>query len=176
MNKRDFPALNQEVYGKPLVYFDNAATTQKPQSVIEAITHFYTFDNANVHRGVHALSTRADKAYEAARNRVKQFINAKYSKEIIFVRGTTEGINLLSHFINKGDTVIISAMEHHANIVPWQLMGAQLQVIPVLDNGELDMAAFKHMLKSKAKLLSISHMSNTLGTINPVKEIIASCS
>ncbi len=173
MNRQDFPALNQQVYGKPLVYFDNAATTQKPQAVIDAISHFYQNNNANVHRGVHALSERADKAYENARKSVKEFINAKHTQEIIFVRGTTEGINLLSHMINKGDEVIISAMEHHANIVPWQLREAKLNVIPLLDNGELDLNAYKNMLNETIKLVSITHMSNTLGTINPVKEMIA---
>lgn len=173
MNRQDFPALNQQVYGKPLVYFDNAATTQKPVTVIEAVNYFYQHDNANVHRGVHALSERADKAYEAARARIKEFINAKDCKEIIFVRGSTEGINLLSGLISKGDEVIISAMEHHANIVPWQLAQAKLNVIPIFDNGELDLEAYKNMLNSNIKLVSITHMSNTLGTINPVKEMIA---
>ncbi|MFA6037867.1 MAG: SufS family cysteine desulfurase [Legionellales bacterium] len=173
MNKQDFPALNQDVYGKPLVYFDNAATTQKPQVVIDAVSRFYENDNSNVHRGVHALSARADKAYEAARDSIKNFINAKSRKEIIFVRGSTEGINLLSGFIKAGDEVIISGMEHHANIVPWQLAGAKLNVIPVLDNGELDLNAYKNLLNSNIKLVSITHMSNTLGTINPVKEMIA---
>ncbi|MGA2654955.1 MAG: cysteine desulfurase, partial [Gammaproteobacteria bacterium] len=173
MNRQDFPALNQQVYGKPLVYFDNAATTQKPQVVIDAISHFYQNNNANVHRGVHALSERADKAYENARTCIQKFINAKHAHEIIFVRGTTEGINLLSQFVQPGDEVIISAMEHHANIVPWQLRGAKLNVIPVLDNGELDLNAYKNMLNKNIKLVSITHMSNTLGTINPVKEMNA---
>lgn len=171
--REDFPALNQQVYGKPLVYFDNAATTQKPTTVIDALAHFYQNDNANVHRGVHALSERADKAYEAARQRIKEFVNAKDTQEIIFVRGATEGINLLSHFIAKGDEVIISAMEHHANIVPWQLLEANLNVIPINDVGELDLTAYKSMLSKNIKLISITHMSNTLGTINPVKEMIA---
>ncbi len=170
--RADFPALNQQVHGKPLVYFDNAATSQKPQAVIDAISHFYQHDNANVHRGVHALSERADQAYEAARTRIKDFINAKYSEEIIFVRGTTEGINLLSRWVKPGDNIIISAMEHHANIVPWQLIGAKLNVIPVNSQGELDVEAYKQLLNTNIKLVSITHMSNALGTINPVKEMI----
>lgn len=170
--REDFPLLSQLAHGHPLVYFDNAATTQKPRSVIDALSHYYQNDNANVHRGVYALSARADQSYEAARNKIKQFINAKSDKEIIFVRGATEGINLISCFVNKGDEVIISAMEHHANIVPWQLAGAKLSVIPMNEDGTLDINAFRKMISSHTKLVSVTHMSNTLGTINPVQEII----
>ncbi|HLF66906.1 MAG TPA: cysteine desulfurase [Gammaproteobacteria bacterium] len=179
--RKDFPALNQSVYGMPLAYLDNAATTQKPQCVIDALTHFYQHDNANVHRGVHALSERADKSYEAARSTIKEFIHAKSTQEIIFTRGATEGINLLAYsfgeaYVNEGDEIIISAMEHHANIVPWQLLckrkGAKLIISPINDQGELDLSAFKTLLNARTRLVSITHMSNTLGTINPVAEII----
>lgn len=176
-----FPALQQQVYGKPLVYLDSAATAQKPQSVIDAMNDFYMLNNANVHRGVHALSMRADKAYEAARDKVVDFIHAKSRKEIIFTSGTTDAINLVASslgdlHIQSGDEIIISGMEHHANIVPWQLLcerkNAVLKIIPVLDNGTLDMPAFYQLLNDKTKLVSICHISNALGTINPIKEII----
>jgi cysteine desulfurase/selenocysteine lyase len=179
--RAQFPALDQRVYGHPLVYLDNAATTQKPISVLEAMDEFYKHNNANVHRGVHALSMRADKAYEAARSKVASFIHAKSTDEIIFTRGTTESINLVAQslgeiHIHAGDEILVSGMEHHANIVPWQMLcerkGAFLKVIPVLDNGTLDMALFQSLLNEKTKLVAISHISNVLGTINPIKEII----
>ncbi len=180
--RRDFPVLNQLVYGKPLAYLDNAATTQKPQIVIDALINFYQNDNANVHRGVHALSERADAAYEAARLKIKEFIGAKSTEEIIFTRGATEAINLVAYsfgeaFIHEGDEIIISAMEHHANIVPWQLLckrkSATLIVTPINDKGELDLAVFKQQLSARTKLVCITQMSNTLGTINPAEEVIA---
>ncbi len=176
-----FPALNQQVYGKPLVYLDNAATTQKPSTVIEAVNYFYKHDNANVHRGVHALSMRADKAYETVRDKVAEFIHAGSRTEIIFTRGTTESINLVANslgeiHVHEGDEIIISGMEHHANIVPWQMLcerkKAVLRVVPVLDDGSLDMDSFKSLLTDKTKLVSVTHVSNALGTINPIQEII----
>jgi cysteine desulfurase / selenocysteine lyase len=179
--REDFPVLAQKIYGHPLVYFDNAATTQKPLPVIESLVNFYNTDNANVHRGVHALSERADQAYELARSKVKTFLNAKSCEEIIFTSGATEGINLIAHsfgekFIHQGDEIIISAMEHHANIVPWQLLcdktGAKLIITPITDEGELDLSVFKQQLNANTKIVSMVHMSNTLGTINPIKEII----
>lgn len=179
--REDFPILQQKVHGHPLVYLDNAATTQKPLTVVEAMNHFYHQNNANVHRGVHTLSERADASYEGAREKIRNFIHAKSCEEIIFVRGTTEGINLIAHsfgdkYIQAGDEVIISAMEHHANIVPWQLLcerrGAKLVVIPISNDGELDLNYFKNALNEKTKLVSIVHMSNTLGTINPIHDII----
>lgn len=176
-----FPAINQTVYGKPLVYLDNGATSQKPQVVIDAIRNFSALDNANVHRGVHALSMRADKAYEEARDNVQRFINAASRKEVIFTKGTTESINLVAFsfgqaFVKPGDEIIITEMEHHANIVPWQQMcertGATLKVVPILDNGTLDMQAFADTLSDKTRLVSVTHVSNTLGTINPIEQII----
>lgn len=177
-----FPTLNQSVYGKPLVYLDNGATTQKPLQVIDALEQYYMHDNANVHRGVHALSQRADKAYEGSREKVRAFINAASTKEVIFTKGTTDSINLLAAsfgdaFIHAGDEIIITGMEHHANIVPWQQLcqrkRAVLRVIPVLDNGELCMETYRSLLSSKTKLVSVVHVSNTLGTVNPIKDIIA---
>lgn len=179
--KSQFPALNQEVYGKPLVYLDSAATSQKPQSVIDAMSIFYSHDNANVHRGVHALSMRADKSYESVRDKVAQFINAPSRVEVIFTSGTTAAINLVASalgeiHIQAGDEIIVSGMEHHANIVPWQLLcerkKAVLRVIPVLDDGTLDMPAFYSLLNERTKFVSLCHVSNALGTINPIKEII----
>lgn len=179
--RRDFPILGREVYGKPLVYLDNAATTQKPQCVIDSISDAYRNVNANVHRGVHFLSLEATDMMEAARETVRQFIGAGSKEEVIFTRGTTESINLLassfSHaFIKEGDEVIISGMEHHSNIVPWQLQaeryGFSLKVIPVTDSGELDLEAFKGLISDKTRLVSITHVSNVLGTANPVSEII----
>ncbi len=176
-----FPILNQEVYGKPLVYFDNAATTQKPLSVINALTDYYSELNSNVHRGVHFLSNKASKAYEEARSNVQHFLGAKHSHEIIFTRGATEAINLVAYtygrkFIGKDDEIIVSEMEHHSNIVPWQMLceekGAKLRVIPLLDDGTLDFDAFLALLNPKTRLLCITHISNTLGTINPVKKYI----
>ena len=180
--RRDFPILGREVYGKPLVYLDNAATTQKPQCVIDAISEAYCNVNANVHRGIHFLSQQATDMMEAARDKVRQFIGAGSTEEIIFTRGTTESINLLASsfaqaFLKEGDEVIISGMEHHSNIVPWQIQagryGFKLKVIPVTDLGELDMDAFSAMLSDKTKLVSITHVSNVLGTVNPISEIIS---
>lgn len=180
--RKDFPILGREVYGKPLVYFDNAATTQKPQCVIDAISEAYCNENANVHRGIHFLSQHATDLMESARDKVRQFIGAGSTEEIIFTRGTTESINLLassfsSAFLKEGDEVIISGMEHHSNIVPWQIQseryGFRIKVIPVLDNGELDLEAFKALVSDKTRLVSITHVSNVLGTVNPVSEIIS---
>ena len=180
--RRDFPILGREVYGKPLVYLDNAATTQKPQCVIDAISEAYCNVNANVHRGIHFLSQQATDMMEAARDKVRQFIGAGSTEEIIFTRGTTESMNLLASsfaqaFLKEGDEVIISGMEHHSNIVPGQIQaqkyGFKLRIIPVTDLGELDMDAFSAMLSDKTKLVSITHVSNVLGTVNPVSEIIS---
>ncbi|HEY0841939.1 cysteine desulfurase [Methylotenera sp.] len=179
--RKDFPILHTSLYGKPLVYFDNAATTQKPSIVIEAENHYYRHINANVHRGIHTLSQQATEAFEATRNKIRQFINARYEHEIIFVRGTTEAINLVAQSFGRsrfkaGDEIIISAMEHHSNIVPWQILcqqtGAALRIVPVSDDGELDINAYQALLKPKTKLVAITHVSNTLGSINPVKTII----
>jgi cysteine desulfurase/selenocysteine lyase len=179
--REDFPVLHQKINQHPLVYLDNAATTQKPLAVIEALDYFYRHDNSNVHRGIHTLSERATEAYEQARESVRQFINAKHSKEIIFLRGTTEAINLVAQSYGRtrlqaGDEIIISAMEHHSNIVPWQLLAEQvgcvLKVIPVNDAGELDLTAYEQLLNARTKLVAVSHMSNVLGTINPVTEMI----
>jgi cysteine desulfurase/selenocysteine lyase len=176
-----FPILNREVKGKPLVYFDNAATAQKPQTVIDALVNYYTGYNANIHRGIHTLAEEATAAYEATRDAVKQFINASSGEEIIFTRGTTEGINLVSSAwgrqnIKAGDEIIISAMEHHSNIVPWQILceekNAVLKIIPISDNGELLMAEFEKLLGPKTKLVSVVHVSNALGTVNAAREII----
>ncbi len=180
--REQFPILNREVNGKQLVYFDNAATTQKPQRVIDAVKNYYEFENANVHRGIHYLSELATDKYEDSRVKVQKFLNAKESSEIVFTRGTTEGINLLSvslcrdDFFKEGDEIIISNMEHHSNIVPWQLIakrtGIKLKVVPITDAGELDFDAYKNLFSSKTKFVSLVHVSNTLGTINPVKEAI----
>jgi cysteine desulfurase/selenocysteine lyase len=179
--RADFPILHQEVNGKPLVYFDNAATSQKPKQVIDALVHYYEFDNANIHRGIHTLAERATTAFEATRERLQSFINAAEKEEIIFTKGTTEGINLVAQsygrkFLKAGDEILISGMEHHSNIVPWQMLcsqtGAVLKVIPVLENGELDIAALDSLISEKTKLIAIVAISNALGTINPIKEII----
>lgn len=179
--REDFPILARTVYGKPLVYLDNGATTQKPRCVVDAITDEYYSVNANVHRGVHFLSQKATELHEAARETVRRFINAASSSEIIFTRGTTESINLMAFsfgeaFLKEGDEVIVSAMEHHSNIVPWQMLGlrkgVRLRVIPISDAGELDMEEFGRMFNEKTRLVSVAHVSNVLGTINPVKEII----
>lgn len=176
-----FPVLHQEVHGKPLIYFDNAATTQKPQSVMDALQNYYSLDNSNIHRGAHALADRATRYYENTRIAVQQFINAPEPEEIIFTKGTTESINLVAatfgrKFIEEGDEVIISTMEHHSNIVPWQMLceekGAVLKIIPITESGELILDEFEKLLTEKTKLVSIVHVSNALGTINPVKEII----
>ena len=179
--RRDFPILGREVYRKPLVYLDNAATTQKPQCVIDAISEAYCNVNANVHRGIHFLSQQATDMMEAAREKVRQFIGAGTTEEIIFTRGTTESMNLLASsfaqaFLKEGDEIVISGMEHHSNIVPWQIQaqryGFKINVIPVTDLGELDMEAFKALLNSRTRLVSITHVSNVLGTVNPISEII----
>jgi cysteine desulfurase/selenocysteine lyase len=176
-----FPVLHQEVNGKPLIYFDNAATTQKPQSVLDALTGYYQNDNSNIHRGAHTLADRATRHYEETREGVKNFINANESAEVIFTKGTTESINLVASsygrkFITKGDEIIISTLEHHSNIVPWQMLceekEAVLKVIPINDQGEILLDEFENMLSDKTKFVSIVHVSNALGTINPVKEII----
>jgi len=179
--REEFPILHQTINGKPLIYFDNTATNQKPRSVIESINNYYEKINSNVHRGVHFLSEKATEAYEGAREKVKEFINAKSIKEIIFVRGTTEAINLVvSSYgrlnINAGDEVIISQMEHHSNFVPWQILckekNAKLKFTPVNDEGELIMDEFEKMINEKTKFISVVYVSNSLGTINPVKKII----
>ena len=179
--RSDFPILQQQVHGKPLVYLDNAATSQKPLAVIESITNYYCKDNANVHRGVHTLSERATNAFEKAREKIQHYINAKHAHEIIFVKGTTEAINLVAQSYGRsqltaGDEILISHMEHHSNIVPWQLVceqtGAKLVVAPINDQGELIMEAFFNLINAKTKLIALVHMSNALGTINPVKKII----
>ena len=180
--RNDFPILKQTIHGKPLIYFDNAATSQKPQIVIDTLKEYYEEYNSNIHRGVHFLSAKATDRYEFARGKVKVFINAKEASEIIFVRGTTEGINLVASsyggtFLNKGDEIIISAMEHHSNIVPWQLLrdkkGVILKIIPVNDSGEIIFEEFEKLITDRTKFVSIVHISNSIGTINPVKEIIS---
>jgi len=179
--RKDFPALHQRVHGKPLVYLDNAATSQKPQAVIDALVAYYSLENSNVHRGVHLLSEKATQAYEEARVRVQRFLNAADAREIVFVRGATEGINLVAAsygrtWIGAGDEVIISTIEHHSNIVPWQLLceerGALLRVIPVDDAGELLLDEYARLLGARTKLVAVSHISNALGTVNPVKRMI----
>ena len=179
--RRDFPILSREVNGNQLVYLDNGATSQKPQSVIDAIVGYYSNENANIHRGVHTLSQEATTAYEEARLKIQAWINAEHSEEVIFTKGTTDGINLISNAwgratLQKGDEVIITAMEHHSNIVPWQMIcdekEAILKVIPINDEGELLMDEYKKMLSPKTKMVSFVHISNALGTINPAKEII----
>lgn len=180
--RSQFPALAQEVNGHPLVYLDNAATTQKPQAVLDAIVHYYRADNANVHRAAHALSGRATRAFEAARETVARFINAPYSREVVWTRGTTEAINLVAQSwgmneLKVGDEIILSTLEHHANIVPWQLVaqrtGAVIRVIPLDERGDLDLAAYHAMLGPRTRLVSVAHVSNALGTVNPVKEMVA---
>jgi cysteine desulfurase/selenocysteine lyase len=172
--KNDFPILSQKIHGKPLVYLDSSASSQKPACVIDAITNYYKNDHANVHRGVYELSQRATRAYENTRQHIKEFINAAHTHEIIFTRGATEGINLVANCfgIKPADEVIVSAMEHHSNIVPWQLAGAVLKVIPISDAGELDLDQYKKLFSTKTKIVSVSHASNVLGTINPLKEIV----
>ena len=179
--RQDFPNLHVSVHGKPLVYFDNAATTFKPRSVAQAMDEYYQKYTSNVHRGIHELSEKATAAYEATRGKVQKFLNARGSKEIIFTRGTTESINLVAysygrHFLKDGDEILISEMEHHSNIVPWQMLceekGCVLKVIPFNDQGELICEEFERLLTAKTKLLSIVHISNSLGTINPVKKMI----
>ena len=179
--RAEFPLLERKVYKKPVVYFDNAATTQKPSGVIDTISDYYKFQNSNIHRGVHFLSQEATEAFENARTYVQKFINASKRTEIIFTRGTTESINLVASSFGKShlkpsDEVLITYMEHHSNIVPWQMAceasGAILKVCPIIQNGDLDLDAFKNLLNEKTKLVAVTHVSNTLGTINPVKNII----
>lgn len=180
--RADFPALNQEVYGNPLVYLDNAATSQKPQPVIERIQQYYKQENSNVHRGVHYLSQQATDAYEEARKQVRAYINAKHTHEIIFTRGTTDAINLVAasygrKYVSAGDEIIISTMEHHSNIVPWQMLceetGALLRIIPITPSGVIEYDAYKALLNERTKLVAVCHISNTLGTINPIDQMIA---
>jgi cysteine desulfurase/selenocysteine lyase len=179
--RQDFPALHQEVRGKPLAYLDNGASAQKPKVVIDTVSQLYAHDYANVHRGVHALAERSTKAFEATREKVRQFINARTTREIIFVRGTTEAINLVAQSyarnnLHKDDEIIITHMEHHSNIVPWQLVceqtGALLRVVPINDSGELILEEFEKLLGPRTKLVALVHVSNALGTINPVRQII----
>jgi cysteine desulfurase / selenocysteine lyase len=177
----DFPILRARVHGKPLVYLDNAATTQKPQAVIDRLTQYYASENANVHRGVHALSERATEAYEQARKTVCRFLHAADPREIVFVRGTTEAINLVAQThgranVGAGDDIVVTVMEHHSNIVPWQMLceekGARLQVVPMTDDGELCIDAYEGLLSERTKMVAVSHVSNALGTINPVRRIV----
>jgi len=175
--RNDFPILQRDVYGKPLVYLDNAATTQKPRCVVEKITEEYYSVNANIHRGVHFLSQQATEAHEAARETVRAFLNARSSAEILFTRGTTEAINLVASsfsraFVKPGDEVIVSVMEHHANIIPWQLNGLNIKVIPFNECGELDLEAFSRLFSDRTKLVAVTQMSNVLGVINPVEEVV----
>ena len=179
--REDFPILSRSIYGKPLVYLDNAATTQKPRVVVEAISDEYYNVNANVHRGVHYLSQQSTELHEEARRVVRDFINAESTNEIIFTRGTTESLNLIASsysdaFMNAGDEVIVSVMEHHSNIVPWQIIAAKkginIKVIPMTDSGELVLDDFENMLTERTKLVSITHVSNVLGTVNPIDNII----
>ena len=179
--RKDFPILHQDVHGHPLVYLDNAATSQKPQVVLDALLGYYATDNANVHRGVHQLSERATEAYEGSRQRVQRFVNAAHVHEIVFVRGTTEGINLVAQTygrraVGAGDEIVITALEHHSNIVPWQMLcedrGAVLRVVPIDDTGEVEVAAYERLLGPRTRLVSIAHVSNALGTIVPVKRMI----
>jgi cysteine desulfurase/selenocysteine lyase len=180
--RSQFPILHRKIHGNPLIYFDNGATTQKPRSVIDTLTRYYESENANIHRGVHTLSQEATAAYEAAREKIAHFINAEHARQIIFTRGTTESINLVAatygrKFLKTGDEIILSAMEHHSNIVPWQILaeeiGAKIRVIPMNDRGELLMDEFEKLLTDRTKIVSVVHLSNSLGTINPVREIIA---
>jgi cysteine desulfurase/selenocysteine lyase len=178
--RADFPILQRQVHNKPLIYFDNAATSQKPKAVIDALVHYYSFQNANIHRGVHALSQEATDAYEQARQQVQRFFNARFRQEIIFTAGTTHSINIVAHgyrsMLKPGDEIIVGQAEHHSNIVPWQmaceLTGAILKVLPIDKDGQLQINAFKGMLGSQTKLVVVNHVSNALGTINPIEEII----
>ncbi|HEX4561436.1 MAG TPA: cysteine desulfurase [Gemmatimonadales bacterium] len=179
--RRDFPILATRVHGKPLVYLDNGATSQKPQAVIDAVSHYYETGNANVHRGVYALSESATAAYEGTRSRVARFINAREDREIIYVRGTTEAINLVASSFGRlkvkaGDEILVSAMEHHSNIVPWQILAEQtsalLKIVPMNDRGELLMEEYQKLLTPKARIVAVAHISNSLGTINPIKEMV----
>ncbi len=178
--RRDFPALHQQVHGKPLAWLDNAATTQKPQEVIDALARFYANDNSNIHRGAHTLAARATDAFEQARQKVQAFLGASSSKEIVFVRGATEGINLVAQtygrkFLQPGDEIVLSTLEHHANIVPWQMIAKEkdaiLRVIPVTDRGEVMLEEYQKLLGPRTKLVALAHASNSLGTILPVAEM-----
>ena len=180
--RADFPILAREVYGRPLVYLDNAATTQKPRAVIDRVRTYYEAENANVHRGVHLLSQEGTDAYEAARRRVQRFIGAAHAHEVVFTRGTTEAVNLVAHsfgqaFVRQGDEVVVSALEHHANVVPWQLLceraGARLRVIPMTDAGDLALDALDDLLTERTRIVAVGHTSNALGTVNPVEAVIA---
>lgn len=180
--RQDFPILQREVYGRPLIYLDNAATTQKPRSVVEAISNEYFSTNANVHRGVHFLSQKATDLHEAARERVRQFINARSTAEVLFTRGTTESLNLVASsfgeaFLKEGDEVIVSVMEHHSDIVPWQLLrkrkGIVIRVIPMDDSGRLDLETYERLFSERTRLVCVAHVSNVLGTVNPVKQMAA---
>ena len=180
--RRDFPILRRAIVCKPLVYLDNAATSQKPQSVIDTLNHYYNEINANIHRGVHHLSVLATNAYEGARKKLAAFLNANDDAEIVFVRGTTEAVNLVAQSfvrprVGEGDEILITNMEHHSNIVPWQLVaeqtGAVLKVAPISDAGEVDLEAFEQLLGDRTKFVSFMHVSNAIGTINPVKEMVA---
>ncbi|MGB1316865.1 MAG: aminotransferase class V-fold PLP-dependent enzyme [Flavobacteriales bacterium] len=179
--RAQFPILEREVNGKQLVYLDNGATSQKPKSVIDAISHYYELENSNIHRGVHTLSQEATSAYEDVRKKVQKFINAEHDHEIIFTSGTTGGINLIANsfgekLVRKGDEILITAMEHHSNIVPWQMLcernGAKLKVLPISKQGEIDIEEYKRLIGPKTELISLVHVSNSLGTINPIKEMI----
>jgi cysteine desulfurase/selenocysteine lyase len=179
--RKDFPILDQSVNGAPLVYFDNAATTQKPQLVMDALQHYYTKDNANIHRGLHTLAERATSGYELTRKKLAEFLHAPSSNQIIFTSGTTAGINLVAQTFGRanfktGDVILVSNLEHHSNIVPWQMIaqetGAEVQVIPVDDLGVLDIAAYQSLLSPKVKLVAVNHVSNAIGTINPIKQMI----
>ncbi|OGQ82241.1 MAG: cysteine sulfinate desulfinase [Deltaproteobacteria bacterium RIFCSPLOWO2_12_FULL_60_19] len=179
--RRDFPILRQRVHGKPLVYLDNAATAQKPQAVIDAIQRYYSKENSNIHRGVHTLSEKATEAYEGARVKVKEFLGASSTRETVFVRGSTEGINLVAQsygraFLKEGDEIVISAMEHHSNIVPWQMLcgqvGARLRVVPINHDGEMLIDEYARLLGPRTRFVSVAHVSNALGTVNPVKQIV----
>jgi cysteine desulfurase / selenocysteine lyase len=180
--REDFPILKQKIHGKPLAYLDNGATSQKPQTVIDTLVRYYSSENSNIHRGVHSLSERATADYEAARAKVRAFINARSEKEIVFVRGTTEAINLVAQsygrsFLSTGDEIIVSAMEHHSNIVPWQMVcgqvGARLRVIPINHDGEIVMEEYQRLLNERTKFVAVTHVSNALGTVAPVKAITA---
>lgn len=182
MLREEFPILGSQVYGKPLVYFDNAATTQKPQCVIDALTRYYTTLNSNIHRGAHYLAAQATEEYEAVREAVRNFINARSSREVVFTRGTTESINLVASsfgegFLQAGDEVIVSGMEHHSNLVPWQLAcerkGARIRIIPFSEQGVLDLAAYGNLFSEKTRLVAVNHVSNTLGTVNPIAAMAA---
>src|SRR5580704_15750661 len=179
--REDFPVLKQFIHGKPLVYLDSAATAQKPTVVVDAIRHFHEVDCANIHRGVHELSQRSTASYEETRVKAKQFLNARNTTEVIFVRGTTEGINLVSSSwgrknVKEGDEIIISAMEHHSNIVPWQMLceekGAKLRIIPMNDRGELILEEYEKLLNPRTRMVAVTHVSNALGTINPIRQMV----